>query len=466
LEKKTISVIVNGKPVPVILHPPAGRRTSWFAYWRGLAASRSTGQREFGEAVRAVEGMLRDGGRRADLSTALLSDEDFDQIQRVHFDRKTDPAARARAEKSLDECLDAISAFKAVSGLPAIAAATPDDCAAFQRKALAMPVNWRKQHPRGKMTDKTLSPNTVLKWSRCLASAFERANRAAGKKCVRGVVTEAKLLTSNPWTQFTWIEGTKAAIRQFDAAELLSLLAEVQETWEDVPVAAAAVKVFLWSGSRKLEVAGLTWDMLRVVGQEYHFEVVGKWGVQRWFRIPEAVYQELDALRCPGNPFVFAAYTEQLRKRHAENVGCLKKIREDFTARNFGRWVYERVKEWAEKCGKGRAFLHVFRKTVLQHARRGEDINRQVAEDARVGEAVMMTAYVKETDDELRARSNRTFARIVASLPPDVARRYGHMDLAPTPLEQQLAAAVVAKDWERVTALSVLMAKKRRPDAG
>ena len=35
----------------------------------------------------------------------------------------------------------------------------------------------------------------------------------------------------------------------------------------------------------------------------------------------------------------------------------------------------------------------------------------------------MMTNYVKETDDEMRRKSNRTFQRIIASLPADVADR-------------------------------------------
>jgi len=465
VEKKTISIRVNDAVIAVILHPPSGRRTSWYAFWGGLTTSRSTGQADFNEAVKVVEAMLRNGGRRAEPKDAQLSDDELEQIQQVHFGRKTDPDAQKRAQKSLEECLDALNAFKAISGLSPISTATPDDCAAFQRKALAMPKNWRQQHPKSKMTTASISPNTVLKWSRCLASSFERANRTAGKKCVRGVVDENKLLTSNPWTQFTWIEGKKTAIRQFDADELLGLLTFLEESWSDVPVANAAIKIFLWSGCRKAEVAGLTWDMVRVVGNEYHFEICGKWGVERWFRLPEPVFRELQALRSPASPFVFAAYTEQIQKRHADNVGCTKKIREDYTARNFGRWVYERVKEWAAKYKKDRAFLHVFRKTALQHARRGEDINRQVAQDARVGETVMMTAYVKETDDELRARSNRTFARIMASLPAEVARRYGYHKQAPPPLEEQLQAAIAARDWDRAAALTAQLASGRRPEA-
>jgi hypothetical protein len=77
----------------------------------------------------------------------------------------------------------------------------------------------------------------------------------------------------------------------------------------------------------------------------------------------------------------------------------------------------------------------------------------------------MMTAYVKETDDELRARSNRTYARILAGLDGEVARRYGHAGQAAAPLEQQLQSAVTGQDWERAAALSALLARRERSDA-
>jgi len=352
VEKRKVVIPVNGTPIEVTLHPPSGTRTSWYAYWPGLVSSKATGQAEVQEAIRAVEGMLRNGGQRAELADAVLGDDEFERIQQVHFDSKANPAAKTRAAKTLEECIDAISAFKTISGLSHITAATPDDCARFQREALQRPVNWRKKHPRSKDTTHTISPNTVLKWSRCLQASFERANRNAGKKCVRGVVSEGKLLAGNPWGQFTWIHGTQATIRQFDAAELLSLVEFVESKSPDVPVAALAIKLFLWSCCRKLEVAGLTWDMLRLIGPpdaptEVHFDFVGKHGVLRWFRIPDKLYRELLAQRVSGNPFVFAAYTPQITRLHAGNPGCLLRISQGFTAENFGDWVYHRVKDWA-----------------------------------------------------------------------------------------------------------------------
>jgi hypothetical protein len=48
----------------------------------------------------------------------------------------------------------------------------------------------------------------------------------------------------------------------------------------------------------------------------------------------------------------------------------------------------------------------------------------RMLEGAEVGEYVMMTSYVKETDEEMRQKSNRTFHRIRASLAPEFARRF------------------------------------------
>jgi hypothetical protein len=102
---------------------------------------------------------------------------------------------------------------------------------------------------------------------------------------------------------------------------------------------------------------------------------------------------------------------------HAGNPNWLNNVRIEFQPRLFGHGFYSRVKEWSETTAKGRAFVDVFRKTTLQYARQGEDINRQIAVDAGVSESVLATNYVKETDNEMRQRSDRTFCRILASLP-------------------------------------------------
>ncbi len=67
----------------------------------------------------------------------------------------------------------------------------------------------------------------------------------------------------------------------------------------------------------------------------------------------------------------------------------------------------------------------------------------------------MPTSYVGESDEEMRAKSNRTYRRIVASLPPDVAERYGYVEAGIDPLVERLHAAVARQEWglaSRITA--------------
>jgi hypothetical protein len=93
---------------------------------------------------------------------------------------------------------------------------------------------------------------------------------------------------------------------------------------------------------------------------------------------------------------------------------------------NLGDWFYERVRQWSESQLDRPACVHMFRKTTLQYALAGENVIQQVADDARLGAGVMMTNYAEERDLEMREKSNRTFRRIAASLPLNVAQRYGH----------------------------------------
>jgi integrase len=465
-EKKSITVVLEGVPVTVILHPPADARKSWYAYWNGLVAGKSTGRPGLDDAVVVAEQMVRSWKAGGDAARptpvdAVLTDEEFEQVQREYYGRKKDPAAARRAAKSLVSCLEAIDAFRRVSGLRAAAAATPDDCASFQRKALELPRNWRSKHPKSREDPGLVSPSTVVKWCVALRAAFERVNRNGAGKCVRGVVDAKKLLERNPWKEIPWIEGNERKIRQFTADELVGLVDHLEEKWAGVAVAPAVAKVLLWSAARREEVMALTWEQHRPISGEHHFDVVGKWGVRRWFRVPDGLYADLEALRVEGSPHVFAAYNAQLRRFYAAGgrPGTAKVVAEAFDPVSLGDWFYNRLTAWAKGLAGGHAYIHVFRKTALQFAREGEDANRRVAEDARVGEAVLLGHYVTEKDEQLRAKSNRTFGRLAAALPPAVASRYGYEPPQIDLLAERVAAAARAGNLDEAARL---IARARR----
>lgn len=463
-EKQKFTVLVDGSPIEVTLRPPTRTRKSWYAYWTGLTFSKSTGQSELTEAVKVVENMLRNGGKKSDLSDLVMSDDEFVEIQRRHYAKKTDPEARKRSMKSLRECLDAISAFQAISDLQPITLATPDDCERFQREAIAMPKNWRVEYAGNNRSMKrrqeqepaaNLSSNTVLKWSVALQAAFERAGRNAGKKCVRGVVDDSKLLETNPWRNFTWIEGKDKELRQFDQSELTAILDYFESTWPNLRFATAFVKLTLWSWARKLEVSSLRWSDERRVAYECHFQSTGKWGVTKWFRIPDVLRQELEAIRTKSE-FVFGGYPDQLQDfyRQQGDTRTAKRVRTEFTPDNLGGWMYRRISECSKTLTNGSAYLHVFRKTALQYALSAGHVEQSVADDASVSSAVLMSNYARVTDKELRLMSNRTYQRIRSSLSQVVATRYGWEEKPSDNIVERLDQARVRGDWDAVARLA------------
>lgn len=210
----------------------------------------------------------------------------------------------------------------------------------------------------------------------------------------------------------------------------------------------------------------MRWSGLRVVHGECRFEIVGKWSVEKWFRLPEAVYRVLLELKT-ASPFVFAAYDEQLRTFYARAGRARPSalVGEQFTPVALGDWFHERVLEWSKTSPKGHATTHIFRKTTLQYARRGEDVNRSVAQDARLSEGVLMANYVRESDEEMRAKSNRIYHRMLVGLPADVLAAYGYERDRSMPLGERLKRAAEAEDWAVLAELTALRKANQTGDS-
>lgn len=458
LKKEQITVVLNGEPVNVVLHPPTKTRKAWYASWSGLKFSRSTGTSNLEDAVSIAESMVRNGGVRKAATDSAMSDEEFEQIQRAHFGRKSDPDRLRRAKKSLESCIEAILVFKMVTGLERIATATPDDCARFQREALLKPKSWRLTYPNRRTENvNSLSPTTVDKWSRGLQAAFERANLNAGKKCVRGVVAEAKLLRANPWHQFTWIEKRKKPIRHFNDDELASVIDFFESKWPHVSIAPLAAKLCFWTWSRVSELAQLRWGDLRVHGSEYHFQIVGKHGIEKWARIPNGLHSALSTLRT-GSEFVLAPYTDQLRTHHQETGRELfaSNVSSVFRPQLIIDWFQDRLTDWAEQEHRDHAYPHVFRKTALKRARMGETrLADRVADDAKLSASVLVNNYAPDDDELMRQASNRMFLRLIEGLPDRLLQRYGHsVETTSENLHDRLRKALEVQDWSLVAKLA------------
>ena len=306
------------------------------------------------------------------------------------------------------------------------------------------------------------APAAVRKCWVIAQAAWERACRNAGRKRVNTHISLNKYLAVNPWNEFSWISNTEKAKRQFSDAELISILHYFEEEWKNVPVAKLMAKVFLWSAERRDAVASLSWQGLREHEDEFHCETVGKQRVRRWIRIPSRLFEELSAIRCAENDYVFAAYSEQLRNHYlnSSRPWLAERISVEFSPENLGNWFYHRIKDWAEATGATNACVHDFRRTTLQKSREGEDINKQVADDARVSTNVMLKHYVTESDPVLWQSSNRTFKRIRLSLTDAVAIAYGDDRTPPDPLIEKVRRAQDAQDWALVAKLAAELERR------
>ena len=96
---------------------------------------------------------------------------------------------------------------------------------------------------------------------------------------------------------------------------------------------------------------------------------------------------------------------------------------------NLGDWFYNRIAEWSQSLPGRRCRSMCSVRPRCCNTLVAEDVNRLVEHRSRVkSENVMMTNYVKETDDEMRRKNTRTFQRIIASLPAEVAEGYGYSE--------------------------------------
>jgi hypothetical protein len=87
----------------------------------------------------------------------------------------------------------------------------------------------------------------------------------------------------------------------------------------------------------------------------------------------------------------------------------------------------------------------------------------RVAADAGVSERVLLGHYVKP---QLWRQSNRTYRRLVASLPAEVARRYGYAEDERAQMERELEVAREAGDWRWVAELAERMGRWAEKNPG
>ena len=158
---------------------------------------------------------------------------------------------------------------------------------------------------------------------------------------------------------------------------------------------------------------------------ERQAEYVRKCRIGEYAKLADRLLYEIEEAKlCLLNP--------QLRKEYEEKLGRPQK---------------RPLKNAAPQAG-----VHVFRKTSLQYAHDGEDEKSEaVALDAGVSKSVLLKHCVKPN---LWRKSNRTYCRLLASLPGEIARLYGHEESEQDRLQRELEVAKGAGNWFKVAEIA------------
>ena len=130
---------------------------------------------------------------------------------------------------------------------------------------------------------------------------------------------------------------------------------------------------------------------------------------------------------CMTSPFVFGAYPEQLRQYFATTgqKAEARRVRVTFDPANLANWFHKKIRAWSQSLPNGHASTHIPKiQSPICSSRRGYQPNCCTrCESEPIGDDDKLC---KKTDEELRAKSNRIYQQLAASLDPTVARRFGH----------------------------------------
>ena len=236
-----------------------------------------------------------------------------------------------------------------------ITRATPDDCAAFQRKALKLPKTTAASHyPRA---SRRSPPATAPTPSSSGRSPSRRPGSGPGGPAARsasaGVVDERSCWRTTPG-------GSSPGSRASTGPSASSTARSCSPCWTTWSASGPAYR-------GRADGQGLLLVLRPAVGsigltlgpapdasaREWHFQVVGKWGVKKWFRCPQAVPGA--ARRPHRRPPRLRRLHGQLRQFHREErpggrPGEL--VNETFSPACLGDWFHERLAEWSAACPK------------------------------------------------------------------------------------------------------------------
>jgi len=367
---KQISVNVAGRMVQAYLHPPNTVKNPkyWYYSCDEIGASRrSLKVTTLVDARVAVTSLITDS--LTSVRNAGLSWSEFRAIQVTHFGMR---ANEKKSGRTLEAGNCSLRMFLALVNPESPGDVTPDMVGRFQILC----------------REKGYSPATVHKALTHLSSGFNRCCASSGRRCIRGVVDDSKLLGSNPFMHVRWIEPRVSVKRQFGVDDIKNLM-----SWPKIgkiPSSRLFIQVSLWSAGRIEEMTEIKPEWLDGCYLTIP-DSVAKWGKGRCVRFPESIAAQL----AKG----WRSFPEELRQHH-RSVGKSNLAVQvmDFEPRRFQYRMQRIIRDWAYRNNVRGLSHHSLRRTALQWSREQQIRKSEAgyAEASNVNLSVGNTHYTVE----------------------------------------------------------------------
>jgi len=404
---KRLTIPTDGELLTVYLHPPGtvGNTRYWaFSCREASITKKSLKCNSLKDAkLTAIKLLTAPKSEDESKSEETLTWGDWDSIQVAYYRKK---ANEKRANRTLEECRKAMRLFVRITGAPDASSVDADMVDRFQSEGVQ----------RKKGDGKPYSASTVWKTMAHMSSSFNRCRISAGKRCVRGVVDQSKLLMVNAFEEVNWIEPTQPRKLQFSREGLKAFLA-----WAYLagcPLLSLFAKVSLWARGRIEEMSELGWDWIDDQGYVGIPDEQAKWGKGKLVKIPLLLVEELRRYRGSG-PFVWERYVEQVRDYH-RNTGHLASAHKmlDFSPARLKVHFQKQIQRWAKTSENVGLSHHAFRRTGLQWSREGQ-LRMYEAEYAKSSNLSLGVADSYYTRDPRHLRADIVFRSIAGELSAD-----------------------------------------------
>jgi integrase len=368
-----LSVDIDGITIPAFLRPPRGKRARYAVVWKlGGRWREVTTRQSIEHEARRVGAEIVRGKPAPSASGGVLTVDAFVRIQEKHFAKK---AYKHKGRKSLDKFITVWKDFLAFheecrrSRLASIQQVTVESAVKY--------VEW--------LESKKAAPGGIHSKRDTLRSAWNRVRRGHPKS--RRDLHPDEMVTCNPWEEVEphMPEKPTPSPIQLQLAE--GEFQKLYQAFHDRPVAQLFLIVSLWSAGRLEEMSLAEWSWVAEGGYIDIPDSVAKRGKGRVVRIPPRIMKELESRRLPESPFIFAGFTEELRKlskRHATRILPYNPGTYDLICKHIARL--------AKKAGLEGVTHHVLRKTASELSDEGEELSASERSSRNLG----MTTKNKE----------------------------------------------------------------------